>query len=100
MKKIRLDLGGPNGNAVFIMTKVQKLCRMEGRENPAEEAKDICARMRGDVFTALGGSGNDYEGLLRVFKDEFPYVELYATYDIGIAKDLYTLDDDPDIIEL
>ena len=51
MKKIRLDIGGPKGNAWVIMGTVTQLVRMEGRDDPAHEAKDICARMRGDVFT-------------------------------------------------
>ena len=100
MRKIRLDIGGEKGNAFYIMGTVERLCRSEGRDDPSAEARDICARMRGDSFSKLGGKGNDYEGLLRVFISEFPYVELYATHDIGLPEDLCTIDEDPEIYEL
>jgi len=94
MQKIRLDIGGEKGNAFYIMSTVRGLC------GNADEAKDICAKMRGDTFSALGGNGNDYEGLLRVYLKHFPFVELYATHDIGIDPELYTLDENPEIYEL
>jgi len=97
MKKFRLDIGGPKGNAFMIMAQASRLCRSEGRP---EDADMVVAKMKGDVFLALGGKGNDYEGLLSVFKEEFPYVEMYAQHDIGISRDLYTLDENPEIIEL
>lgn len=100
MKKIRLNIGGEKGNAFYIMGTVEKLCRSEGRDDPKATAKDICAKMRGDTFKNLGGSGNDYEGLLRTFINEFPYVELYSTYDLGLPEDLCTIDEDPEIYEL
>lgn len=98
MRKIRLDIGGPKGNAWYIISTVKGLCRSMGMDD--SEAKDICAEMRGDVFEKLGGKGNDYEGLLRVYLNHFPFVELYATHDVGIDPELYTLDENPEIYEL
>jgi hypothetical protein len=100
MRKIRLDIGGPKGNALIIMGTVEKLLRMMGDDDPKGNAKLIVAEMKGDVFRKLGGQGNDYEGLLWVYKKHFPFVELYATHDIGIDPELYTLDEDPEIYEL
>ena len=93
MSKIRLDIGGEKGNALYIMATVRKLC--VGDQDPSE----ICSRMRGEAITTLGGDWS-YEELLRVYLREFPFVELYATHDIGIDKDLYTLDEHPEIHEL
>ena len=94
MNKIRLDIGGPKGNAFYIMGTVRQLA------NDRAEADDIVQQMLGTTFTKLGGPGNDYEGLLRVYLKHFPFVELYATHDIGIDTDLYTLDEHPEIHEL
>jgi len=94
MNKIRLDIGGPKGNAYYIMGTVRQLTRDRA------EADDIVQQMLGTSFTNLGGQGNDYEGILRVYLKHFPFVELYATHDIGIDKDLYTLDENPEIHEL
>jgi len=93
MSKIRLDIGGPKGNAYYIMSTVRHLV------GPDQDEREICARMRGESFSALGGQWS-YEDLLRVYLQEFPFVELYATHDIGIDKELYTLDTNPDVIEL
>lgn len=100
MRKIRLDIGGPKGNAIVIMGTVEKLLRMMDDDNPKENARNICQEMRGDVLIALGGQGNDYEGLLRVYLKHFPFVELYADHDIGIDDELYTIIQDPRFIEL
>jgi len=97
MKKFRLDIGGPKGNAFMIMAQVSRLCRSERRP---EDADMIISKMKGDVFLALGGKGNDYEGLLSVFKEEFPFVELYSTIELGIDPTLYTLYEEPEIFEL
>ena len=94
MQKIRLDLGGPKGNALYVMSTVRRLC------GSADEEREIIAEMKGDVFIALGGKGNDYEGLLRVYKKHFPFVEFYATYDIGLPADLCTVDENPEVHEL
>ena len=99
MNKIRLDIGGPKGNAWYIMGTVKGLCRQMGQT--AGDAADICAIMRGDAFVQLNkGSGNDYEGLLRVYIEYFPFVELYSTIDLGLPDDLYTFEEDPEIYEL
>lgn len=94
MKRVRLDIGGPKGNAYYIMGTVKKLCGSAG------EADRIISKMMGDTFKQLGGKGNDYEGLLAVYLEEFPFVELYATHDIGIDRKLYTLDEEPEIVDL
>lgn len=98
MRKVRLDIGGPKGNAWYIMGTVSGLCRQLGLNE--SDAKNITSKMQGETFKNLGGKGNDYEGLLTVYLKEFPFVELYATYDIGINQELYTLDEDPEIFEL
>jgi len=98
MNKIRLDIGGPKGNAWYIMGTVAGLCRQMGLD--ADDAKDITSEMRGDSFVRLGGKGNDYEGLLRVYLKHFPFVELYSTIDLGVPKDLYVFDEDPQVYEL
>ena len=94
MSKIRLDIGGEKGNAMVIMGTVSRLAASR------EEADEIVQQMMGTSFIKLGGKGNSYEDLLRVYLHHFPFVELYATHDIGIDKELYTLDTNPDVIEL
>lgn len=95
MNKIRLDIGGPKGNAWYIMGTVGNLVRDK------QDAKEITALMRGDVAQKLGGKGNDYEGLLRVYLREFPFVELYSSVELtGVSDELYTLDENPEIHEL
>lgn len=99
MNKIRLDIGGPKGNAWYIMGTVKGLCRQMGLTG--DDAADICAIMRGDSFVALNkGSGNTYEDLLRVYIKHFPFVELYSTIDLGLPDDLYTFEEFPEIFEL
>ena len=98
MRKIRLDIGGPKGNAWYIMGTVGQLCRQLNLGSAHAEA--VCQKMRGDSFKHLGGKENSYEVLLEVYLKEFPFVELYATHDIGISADLYTLDENPEVYEL
>ena len=98
MNKIRLDIGGPKGNAWYIMGTVKGLCRQLGKNDT--DAAVITSMMRGDSFVKLGGTGNDYEALLRVYLKEFPFVELYSTIDLGLPEDLYTYDECPEIYEL
>jgi len=99
MNKIRLDIGGPKGNAYYIMGTVSNLCRSMGLTEA--DAKDICAAMRGDTMRDLGGKVNTYDDLLRIYLDNFPFVELYATYELGgVDSELYTFDEDPEIYEL
>jgi len=93
MQKIRLDIGGPKGNAFYIMGTVRQFV-------DADEADVICAKMRGDAYVALGGNAHNYESFLRIYLDEFPFIELYATHDIGIDQELYTLDPLPEVLEL
>ena len=98
MSNIRLDIGGEKGNAWYIMSTAYRLCEMEGRDR--DETKEIVNRMRGDIMGALGGKWS-YNELLRVFLDEFPYVELYADRKIeSIEDDLYTVYENPEIREL
>jgi hypothetical protein len=98
MRKIRLDIGGPKGNAWYIMGTVGHLCRQMGLTSA--DAEHIASKMRGDSFKHLGGPENTYEQLLEIYLEEFPFVELYATHDLGISEDLYTIDDDPEVYEL
>jgi len=98
MRKVRLDIGGPKGNAYYILGSVRTLGRQVGMDE--EEIKNIQDQMKGTVMAKLGGIGNDYEGLLRAYLDNFPFVELYARNDIGIDQSLYTLDSEPEIYEL
>jgi len=98
MNKIRLDIGGPKGNAWYIMGTVKGLCRQLGKDS--KDAAEITSLMRGDSFKQLGGQENDYEALLRVYLREFPFVELYSTVELGLPEDLYTYDETPEIYEL
>jgi len=98
MRKIRLNIGDEKGNAFYILGTVNTLGRQMDMD--AEEIKNIQDQMKGTVMQKLGGTGNNYEGLLRAYLDAFPFVELYATFDIGIDRSLYTLDSEPEIYEL
>jgi len=66
----------------------------------SDDVESICAKMRGDTFKKLGGQANTYEQALRIYIKEFPFVELYATHDIGLPADLCTIDDNPEVYEL
>jgi hypothetical protein len=99
MKTIRLDIGGPKGNAWYIMGTVSNLCKLTGQTEA--DAKNICQGMRGDSFKKLGGKGNGYEELLRYYLQNFPFVELYSTVElVGLDPELYTFDENPEIFEL
>ena len=94
MKKIRLDIGGPKGNAFYILATVRQFA--DGKE----DEQRIMDKMTGKTMKHLGML-TTYDDLLRIYIEEFPFIELYATYELGgVDPALYTLDDDPDIIEL
>jgi len=97
MKKIRLDIGGPKGNAFFVLGTADKLARQMGYDEGAR--KDLRNEMTGATIVALGGKGTDYNHLLQTFKKHFPFVEMYAQHDIGIDSDLYVIDKS-DVLEL
>lgn len=63
VEKRRIDLSGPEGNAVYLMGLASNLARQLDRDE-----KSILARMR----------FSDYEHLLAVFDEEFcDFVDLY-----------------------
>ena len=85
MSNRRLDIGGHKGNAYYILGLVKSLLGDESI------AKDIREEMM----------SGDYNHLLRTFNEHFPMVELYADRELpGVDKELYTIDDDPEYIEL
>ncbi len=99
MRTVRLKLCGEKGNAFYILNTVRVMGREMGMDE--NEIKDIQQQMRGDVMAKLGGKQNDYNGLLTVYKKHFPFVELYSTVELpGVDPELYTLDEEPEIIEL
>jgi len=84
MKEIRLDIGGPKGNAYYILGTVSNL---------------IADKRHADEIRQEMMSG-DYNNLLRVFKEHFSNVTLYSHDELsGVDKDLYEITD-PDTIEL
>ena len=97
MTRIRLDLGGPSGNAFVILGYATSLGRQFGMSE--EEVTDLHNRMTGRAFAALG-KGTDYEHLVRTFHEAFPIVELYADRDIGLPEDLCEIITNKEIYEL
>jgi len=74
---MRLNIGGPKGNAFYILGLVSHL------EPDKDEVKKIRAEMQ----------SSDYNNLLKVFKKYFPDVELYSTDELsGVDDDLYEID--------
>jgi len=98
MKKNRLNIGGPKGNVFYVLGTVATLGKQMNMTS--DEIADIQSCMKGDIFSALGGTGNDYEGVLQEFLKHFPFVELYSTIELGIDPTLYTLYEEPEIFEL
>ena len=84
MRKVRLDIGGPKGNAFYILSLVN------GLSGERENAEKIREEMR----------DGDYNHLLRTFTEAFPIVELYSHTFLGdsVDKDLYVVDNG--IVEL
>ncbi len=76
MEKIRLNIGGEKGNAYYIMGQVKGLCMA------VDKREKILAEM----------TSGDYNNLLRVFKENFPFVELYAYGELPVDDELYTID--------
>jgi len=86
-KSLRLDIGGPKGNAFYIFGNVRSLLGHDLKET----AKEIIEEMM----------SGDYNNVLRIFNERFPMVELYADRELpGVDKENYTIDENPDIIEL
>jgi len=83
-RKVRLNIGGPKGNAYYILGLVKQL------EQDEEKADKLIRKM----------TSQDYNNLLRTFTEAFPIVELYAVHDLGdtVDEDLYVVD--MDVIEL
>ena len=85
MNSIRLDIGGPKGNAFYILGLVK------GLADDKETADWIRKEMQ----------SGDYNNLLETFIEAFPFVELYSYNELnGVDDDLYTVLDDNDNIEL
>lgn len=74
MTAYRLDIGGPKGNAFYLIGTIQKYVSNAAASELMESAS--------------------YEELLRKFKEYLPIVELYSTtYELsGVPSDLYTFD--------
>jgi len=84
MKDIRLNIGGPKGNAFYILGTVSSLIDDE------ELAKAIRDEMK----------ESDYNHLLRTYLRYFSMVRLYSESELnGVDDDLYEVTDS-DIIEL
>ena len=78
MKEIRLDIGGPKGNAFYILGVVSSLTT---NKRHADEIREEMKK-------------GDYNNLLRVFKEHFSNVTLYAHNElVGIDEDLYEVTD-------
>jgi hypothetical protein len=83
MEKIRLDIGGPKGNAFYILGLVKGLA----------EDKEIANEIRTKMM------GADYNWLLKIFKEHFPFVELYSHSKLNsVDEDLYVVSND--VVEL
>ena len=79
-KKIRLDIGGPKGNAFYILGLVKGLTGGD-----KELTESITNEMK----------SSNYDNLLRTFKKHFPMVEFYSTIEIPtIDSELYVVDDE------
>lgn len=94
---IRLDIGGPKGNAFYILGLVGNLGKSQGLSE--DEIAAIRGEMKGTAIVALGGPSADYEHLVRTFIKYFPFVRVYASYDVGLPKDICEVWT-PDTVEL
>jgi len=75
-KTLRLDIGGPKGNAFYILGMVGKLT-----------SKELATKIREEMKTG------DYNNLLTVFKKHFPGILLYSSYRLaGVDKKLYKIE--------
>ena len=79
VSKVRLNIGGPKGNAFYILGLVKGLTGGD-----KEESDKIMKEMK----------SNDYNHLLKTFTEAFPMIELYSDHDLGdnIDRDLYVVD--------
>ena len=76
-KSLRLDIGGPKGNAFYILGLVKSLTGGD-----KELTETIIRHMK----------RSDYDNLLRMFKSYFPTVELYSHIEIPtIDSELYSV---------
>jgi len=95
--KLRLDIGGPKGNAFYILSLVDTLGKHLGMTS--EERNAIKDKMSGKVAAAVGFK-HDYNNLIREFSKAFPFVELYADRKLNsIDSDLYEIKSN-EVIEL
>lgn len=80
MRKVRLDIGGPKGNAFYILGLVKDLAG----------DREIAEKIRNEMMEG------DYNHLLRTFTEAFPIVELYSHNDLGdsVDDDLYLIDNE------
>ena len=79
-RKVRLDIGGPKGNAFYVLSLLNSLA------GNSDVAEDVRKEMR----------SGDYNHLLRTFAEAFPIVELYSHTFLGdsVDKDLYVVDNE------
>ena len=98
MTKVRLDIGGPKGNAFQIAAAGQSLGKSMGWD--AAELKALQDLMFGTSWQALGGAATGYEHLVRTFAEAFPFVEIYADRDVGLPEDLCKVITTKEVIEL
>jgi len=74
--KIKLNIGGPKGNAYYILGIV-----------PSLTSGDNIVEIRNEMMKG------DYNNLLKVFKKHFPEVVLYSDEVLnGVDRTLYSVD--------
>ena len=80
VSKVRLNIGGPKGNAFYILGLVKDLT---GGDNV----------FRNKILKEM--KSGDYNHLLKTFTEAFPTVELYSHHILsGVDKDLYVISND------
>jgi hypothetical protein len=88
MTKYHLDLSGPSGTSFRILAATNYLRRQEG-DDPA---KDTFNRIAGKDILIKHMTSGDFNHLVRVFSERFPYVKITSKHKIdGIDSDLYTI---------
>jgi len=81
VSKVRLNIGGPKGNAFYILGLVKELT---GGDNV----------FRNKILKEM--KSGDYNHLLKTFTEAFPMIELYSDRDLGdnVNRDLYVVNTD------
>lgn len=77
MSNIRLNIGGPKGNAFYILGLVKDLVNGD---------KELAYKIRAEM------KSSNYDNLLRTFKRYFPGITLYSNIELnGVDSDLYEI---------